>query len=303
MTWVWGAVNVVLTTLVIYGNCRGWRWLHPLRKRREDKARRAQPSGKILPFGASVEEVEEWLRTLKEKLPDGWKLTSHRVSVDGRPVSGEPPSPILSAPSGAEVLANMEEWLRKSREHLGFSSWTTPWFPVCTATRSNGNRCWLVAVKGEEVCRLHLDRRSTAARTEEDGGLSFVDDPLPPPYAVPFPYGGMVAKHQPVDDEQAALLSPGDVPPSSGWRGPKGVVVAFDEKRATPPGSSTDMIASTGDLTAAPADPPGGCLICPADVPQTELIDHLISHHPDVYDGTAYETWPVEDVTDQGGKP
>jgi hypothetical protein len=75
--------------------------------------------------------------------------------------------------------------------------------------------------------------------------------------------------------------------------------LAYDEEPATTPGPgmSTDMIASTGTLSTPPFDPPGGCLLCDTPVPQTELIGHLISHHPDVYDGTPFETWPVDDAT------
>lgn len=67
------------------------------------------------------------------------------------------------------------------------------------------------------------------------------------------------------------------------------------------PGTATDMIASTGHLSSPPADAPSRCMICHTPVPQTELIGHLISHHPDVYDGTPFETWPVDDITEEGG--
>jgi len=96
--------------------------------------------------------------------------------------------------------------------------------------------------------------------------------PLPPPYGLPLDVGWMPPR-QPTDDEQPVTTPP--------------------------PGMSTDIMPTGGHLASTPADPPSGCLICPTDVPQTELIDHLISHHPAVYDGTPFETWPVDDVTDQ----
>jgi hypothetical protein len=80
-----------------------------------------------------------------------------------------------------------------------------------------------------------------------------------------------------------------------------------------PPGMSTDILPVSGQFGAGlqEADEqtvmlsPGGygCLLCPggAEVPQTELIEHLISHHPEVYDGSPFETWPVDDTTSQEG--
>jgi len=37
--------------------------------------------------------------------------------------------------------------------------------------------------------------------------------------------------------------------------------------------------------------PTGHCLLCPCDVPEAELVDHLRRIHPDRCEGI--DTWPV----------
>jgi hypothetical protein len=309
--------------LVIYFNGRGWRagwllgfaaqcWLILF------GALGAGPWTFVFSAGPAVMFAANWWlhpRRVARRLMVDAAITRAAILA-----SHEPPSPIKPAAASVEEV---EEWLRNVKNH--FSSWGTPWHPVCTATRSNGHLCLLLAVPGEVVCRLHLDRRTrTVGRTDEDGGLTFVDDPLPPPRRqLPPPYstngvlgmlgsdatvnvrnvifGGRTDKH---DDVHPWKLD--GRYPYGGWVAKRNPV--DDEQPVThpAPGMSTDIRPTVGDLGAPPQDPPGGCLLCPggADVPQTELIGHLISHHPDVYDGTPFETWPVDDITGQeGDKP
>lgn len=249
MTWVWGAVNAVLIMLVIYCNGRGWRvgWLLGV----------AAQVWLIL-FGAFGGGPWTFVFSAgpAAMFAANWLLHPRRTRRKARDVADEQMAAHLRAIWDGRVKTQRTMVLPVTGAELGTS--------VAEATAN--------AKKLTDQLGLSKIGFSTPS-----GDVSFpvtnvkVDRP-------PYPYGGWVAKHTPVDDEQPITIT------------------------HQPPGMSTDILPATGVLAGAPADPPGGCLLCPdgAEVPQTELIGHLISHHPEAYDGTPYEQWATEDTTEEG---
>lgn len=295
--WVWGAVNAVLIMLVVYCNGRRWRggwalgfaaqcWLILF------GVLGAGPWTFVFSAGPAVMfAVNWWLHP---------RRVARRFAADAAVVraavaaSHQQPSPVLGphlGVSGEEALANIDKFMRDF----------------------NANR------HGRRHGQLH----EHGEILPPPGPLR----PLPPPYSV----GGLWPAtwiHPWLAYDEEPATTPG--PPLSDeeakaklaeymthlmenpWEGLKESVdrdiataklLGFYPAPPPQPGMSTDMIASTGTLSTPPVDPPGGCMICHADVPQTELIGHLISHHPDVYDGP-FEWWPVDDTTEErGDKP
>lgn len=335
MVWVWGVVNAVLIMLVIYCNGRGWRagwalgfaaqcWLILFGAYGGGPWTFVFSTGPALMFA-----VNWWLHPRRVARRFAADAAIVRAAVAA---SHEQPSLVLNARlgvSGEEVGVRMGKFLTDlplSPRHarLWPATWIHPWLydeepatrpadqepPPGTAADkvdqvghfyayATGRSTNEPSVSTEQAMAIIAEYGGTPAqyldhwlRTRLHPALSAEETvteppkavrrrPLPPPYFVdgwmrPTASGDLSF---PVDSDQVDRVQDifGPPPPQ--------------------PGTATDMIASTGHLSSAPTDAPSRCMICHTPVPQTELIGHLISHHPDVYDGTPFETWPVDDAT------
>jgi hypothetical protein len=309
--WVWGVVNAVLIMLVIYCNGRGWRtgwalgfaaqcWLILF------GVLGAGPWTFVLSAGpAAMFAVNWWLHP---------RRVARRLMVDAAIVraaviaSHEQPSPILKARVGMtakEAAANLTANAEKYLPHITLKDMPAdpkdPIYPYrMLPDKVEGDLSF--PVDPDQVDRVGHYYAYATGRSDNEPSVSTEQV-----MAIMAKYGGTPAQY--LDHwlriHPALSAATGRPLPSpygvDGWMRP----TVADKQPVTgrPPGSSTDIMASTGHLGGTPKDPPGGCLLCPggAEVPQTELIEHLISHHPQAYDGSPFETWPVDDTTSQEG--
>lgn len=324
MMWVWGVVNAGLIMLVIYCNGRGWRtgwalgfaaqcWLILF------GVLGAGPWTFVLSAGpAAMFAVNWWLHP---------RRVARRLMVDAAIVraaviaSHEQPSTILKDRVGMtakEAAANLTANAEKYLPHITLKDMPAdPKNPIhpyrMLPDKVEGNLSF--PVDPEQVDQIGHYYAYATGRSDNEPSVSTEQV-----MAIMAEYGGTPAQY--LDHWLRITLHPalsaatGRPLPSpygiDGWMRP----TASEEPTTTPgpqPGMSTDILPVSGQFGAGlqEADEqtvmlsPGGygCLLCPggAEVPQTELIEHLISHHPEAYDGSPFETWPVDDTTSQEG--